>query len=180
MKILKLKPQKLTYKTLLMLEKKGLIKTFTPPKNVLNTKKDKDSVNILYKTLPKYGTHKLICVAKNLTQITLNTHPDNEDFIIINPTNYKFKPLYLIIGLYNYKIIENKAKNDTLTTNDILALELVYNNPKLSLFTMLKGTPHCEITKEGLRKPPVFFVTEPTNLTWHILNIHKYHLKLYK
>ena len=80
----------------------------------------------------------------------------------------------------NYKIIENKAKNDTLTTNDILALELVYNNPKLSLFTMLKGTPHCEITKEDLGKPPIFFVTEPTNLTWHILNIYKYHLKLYK
>ena len=173
-----LKPQKLTYKILFMLEKKGLIKTFVPPKDIYNTKKGTDSVKIIYKTMPKYGTHKLICVCKNITNIMLNTHPDNEDFLIINPTNKKFKPLYLIIGLYNYKIIENKAKKNILTEKDILALELVYNNPKISFFTMLKGTPHCEITQKGGKNPPIFFVTEPSNLTWHILNIYKYNIEL--
>lgn len=178
MKTLYLKPKKVNHKILLMLEKMGLIKTFSLPKTVLNIKKDTDVVEVMYKTLPKYGSHKLICVGKNISKIQLNTHPENEDFIIINPTNYKFKPLYLIIGLHNYKIIEKKAKNDTLTQKDILALELVYNNPKLSLFTMLKGTPHCEITKNSFGKPPVFFVTEPTKLTWHILNLYDYQLEL--
>ncbi len=179
MKLLKLKPKKLTLRTMILLEKKGLIKRFKPTKNVLEVKKGKDAVDILYTTSTKFGSHKLICVGKNFTKIQLNTHPDNEDFIIFNPTNYKFKPLYLIIGLNKYKIIEKKAKNNTLTSKDILAIELVYNNPKLSLFTMLKGTPHCEITVEGKRKHPIFFVTEPTKLTWHILDIQDYKLELF-
>lgn len=179
MKKLQLKPQKINEKIIRILEKKGLIKTLLPQKNFYNLKKNTDKVETIYSTSPQFGSHKLICVGKNITKIVLNTHSDNEDFLIINPTKYKFKPLYLIIGLHHYKVIEEKFRKDTITNEDILALELEYNNPILSFFTMLKGTPHCEVTSHNHNgKAPVFFVTEPTNLKMYILNTYNYQISL--
>lgn len=179
MKTIVLKPLLASEKLFSYLEKLNLIKTLNFSKNVLYPKDKDGTVEVVYQTSPKYGTHKLICVAKKSVDIKLTTHPDNEDIILLNPTKIKFKPLYLIIGLYNYKIIEKKAQLGKLSNSDILAIELKYNHPKLSFFTILKNTPHCEITLPGGKNlHPIFFVTEPSKLKMRTLKLDNYEIKL--
>lgn len=177
MKKIILKPLPATEQSFNYLEKLNLIKTLNFSKNMLKPKGS--DVEVIYQTSHKYGTHKLICVAKTITEIKLTYHPDNEDVILLNPTKIKFKPLYLIIGLYNYKIIEKKAQLGTLSDSDILAVELKYNHPKLSFFTILKNVPHCEITLPGKKNlHPIFFVTEPSKLTMYTLKLNNYDIEL--
>ncbi len=174
MKTIALKPRKVTASILLQLEKCGVIKTFTPSPKVLKLKKGTDgAVETIYTTAPRYGTHKLICVGKNATDIVLTTHPDSEDFLIINTTAQRHKPLYLIVGLYKQKEFERRARKGLLGSKDILALELEYNSA-LSAFTMLKDTPHCEVTVPGKGMHPVFFVTEPSDFAMCCLELPDY------
>lgn len=180
MKTLMLKPLKAAPKLFNYLEKRGLIKTFQPTKKSLKISKGEDGVvDTIYKTAPRYGTHKLICVGKNSTEIKLTTHPDNEDFIIIDMAENKYKPLYLIISIHKQKVMEQKAKSGSLSAKDILAIELEYNSPT-SVFTVLKDVPHCEATLPGNKKHPVFFVTEPSDFEMSRVNMYNYKLTLKK
>lgn len=178
MKTIFLKPTKATPQIFSSLEKRNLIKTFKPTKKVLNVKPGHGAVDVLYSSAPQFGTHKLICVGLNITNIKLNYHPENEEFIIVKNTKDKVKPLFLIIGLQKYNILEKKAKNGKLSSKDFLALRLEYNNPKTGIFTMLKYTPHCEITLPGNTAHPYFFVTEPTDIKMNYLNLPDYELIL--
>ena len=172
MKTIKLKPIKINKKILNMLEQKGLIITPTPSNKIMNNASC-GGVEIIYKTDHEYGTHKLIAVGKTDTAITLTTHPDNEDVILINNTGKKFKPLYLIIALHKQSEFEKRAKAGTLSTKDILAITLEYNSQN-SFFTVLKNVPHCEVTSIGKGQYPVFFVTEPTDLKMDIVKCLEY------
>ena len=180
MKILKLKPINITPKIAASLEHRGLIRLFKPTAKALRTGQGKCVVDKIYSTARRFGTHKLICVGKNETRITLTTHPDNEDFIVINPSNHKFKPLYLIIGLDETRNLERKAKAGKLDTRDFIALRLKYNDPKTSVFTMLKDTIHCEVTIAGKGTAPVFFVTEPSDFSMKRICLTDYQLRLDK
>lgn len=179
MKILQLKPADVTPAILARLERRGSIRTFKPGKKALNVKEGKCVVEKIYSTAPRFGAHKLICVGKNETRIALTTHPDNEDFIVMNPTGHKFKPLYLIIGLDSRKNLERKARDGRLSARDMIALRLKYNDPKVSLFTMLKDTPHCEVTVPGKGAGPVFFVTEPADFRMAHVKLHNYENSIY-
>ena len=176
MKIIKVKPEKLTQKILQGLEKKGLLKTFTPSKK-LSAKKG-PAVEKLYSTDIKYGSHKLICVKKGDIDIEMNWHTDNEDVIAINPAAGKYKPLYFIISLHGRKKFINLVKKGMLKAKDILALEVMFNDPKTCVFTVLKNTVHCEITKNVKGTDPVFFVTEPTNLVMNTVNMKNIKIEL--
>jgi len=178
MKILKLKPIKVSKKLLIMLEKKGLIITPTPSKKIMQ-KQSCGGVELLYKTDHEYGTHKLIAVGKTDTRIMLTTHPDNEDVILINNTGKKFKPLYMIIAIHKQREFEKRAKSGTLSKKDILAIELEYNSQNC-FFTVLKDVPHCEITVAGKGQYPVFFVTEPSNLKMDIVKSSDYSFEVGK
>lgn len=171
MKIIELKPVPVSPRILQLLDRKGLIRTFRPPAKVFGLKPGTGVVDVVYATHSRYGSHKLICVGKNETEIRLTTHPDNEEFFIINNTKKKFKPLYLIISLHRERELSRRAQDGRISSKDILALELKYNDCSLSLFTMLKGTPHCEVTIPGAQEAPVFFVTEPTNLTMKVVDL---------
>jgi len=94
----------------------------------------------------------------------LNSHPHNEEFLIINNTALELKPLLMIIGLHKHKEIERKAKKGGLTSRDFLMLRLRYNDHRTSVFTMLKDTPHCEMSARGRGRASIFFVSEPTDL----------------
>ncbi|HON56200.1 MAG TPA: hypothetical protein PLJ38_04205 [bacterium] len=161
------------------LEELGLIKLFKPTLNTLNLPLNKNAVEWLYTTDEQYGTHKLICVGINSTTIRLNYHPDNEDFILVNNSQYKFKNLYLIIGLEKQEILQQKINEETLADDDVIAIKMEFNNPLLSIFTMLKNTAHCEITTENSNlQNPVFFVSEPTNLKQIFLDVKNYNFML--
>ncbi len=178
MKIITLRPVEATEKILARLEKKGLIRTLRPTLKILKLgSRKKGGVDTIYSSSPKFGSHKLICVTKEDThKISLNFHPDNEEFILINNTSLRFKPLYIIIGLHKYKEFKIRARNKRLNKNDFIVLRLKYNNHKTCIFTMLKGTPHCEATLPGRGKSPIFFVTEPSRLGMTHLNLSGYNL----
>jgi len=177
---LKLKPVAVTQTIMAGLESRGLIRVFKPTARALRAKEGSCVVDKIYSTASRFGTHKLICVGKNETKITLTTHPDNVDFIIINPAKYKFKPLYLIIGLAKQKVLEKKARHRGMTKRDFLAICLKYNDPCTCVFTMLKNAPHYAVTLPGKGRGPAFFVTEPNNFKMACVDLHGYQLALDK
>jgi hypothetical protein len=84
----------------------------------------------------------------------------------------------MIIGLHKHAIIEKKALRRQLKPSDFIAIELVYNDPRVSIFTMLKDTPHFEFGAKGRRQAPIFFVAEPSRLKLRLLDLHGYRLAI--
>jgi hypothetical protein len=178
MKNILLRPLKATPKLFKSLEKKGLIGTMSPtPRTAYLPKGADGAVDTIYRTSPKYGTHKLMAVGKNAAEISLTDHPDNEDFIIIDITSTKYKPLYFVIALSKKKEFEKKAKAGKITSKDVLAIELAYNGPT-SVFTLNKDVPHCEVTVPGKGKHPVFYVTEPSDFAMGYVNQYGLEFKI--
>ncbi len=176
MKTIRLKPIEATEKILTRLEKKGLIRTFKPTAKILRLgARKKGGVDTIYSSSPRFGSHKLLCIRQDdFSKIALTYHDDNEEFLIINNTPLKFKPLYIVMGMYKRREFERKAGNNRLSEKDILVLKFRYNDPAVSIFTMMKDTPHCQITKPGRGRPPIFFVTEPSRLTGGLIKTPNY------
>ncbi len=172
-----LKPVKASTKLFDILEEKKLIRTLKPTKKAIETRTKTGAVSRIYTSNPKFGTHALMCVGKRTTGIRLSWHEDNEDIILLNPLNLKFKNLYLIISLLKKTDFLKKFNAGALCAKDLLAVEMKFNDPKLSFFTILKNTVHCEVTDNEKGQHPVFFVSEPSNLkdnklTTKYYNIH--------
>lgn len=176
MNSIKITPQKGTIANLQKLEAKGLIRLMTPSSDIL-ANPFTDKAEDIYTTDEEYGTHKLLCVRKNTTDINLTIHPDNEEVIAINTGSAEYKPLYLIIALCDVTSFEEKAKNGSLSEDDITAIEVLYNCES-SVFTVLKNIPHCEITTAEEKEAPVFFVTEPTKLQMRHVECAEYNFSL--
>ncbi len=160
------------------LEKRKLIKLIYPPRAAIETKTKTGTVSRFYTSNIKFGTHTLLCIGKRSTNIKLSWHEDNEDFLLINPLNVKFKKLYLIVALLKQKEFVKKFSAGKITQKDLTAVELEFNNPKLSFFTMLKNTVHCEVTENADGQHPVFFVSEPSNLKDNKLSSKIYNISL--
>jgi hypothetical protein len=174
-KTIRLKPMNITGKILLRLEKKGLIRTLKPTAKILRRTAKNGLVDTIYSSPVEHGTHKLICVrSDNGGRIALNSHPHNEEFIVINNTGLKLKPVLMAIALSKYRDIERKARKGRLASKDFLLLRLKYNDHKTCVFTMLKDTPHCEMSEPGRGRPSIFFVSEPTNLPMRYLDMAGY------
>jgi hypothetical protein len=176
MDILKLKVRRFSPAILSFLSKRGLIRPLIPTSNVEKCRAPQGAVGIIYASKPGFGSHKLISVRCTTGPVRSNSHADNEEFILINPRASRFSPLYMIIGLHKNAVIERKARQGTLSCADFLALELVYNDPRLSVFTMLKGTLHFEIAARSRKEAAVFFVTEPSQLKLHMADLSGYSL----
>lgn len=165
MKTIKLKPVNATYKALLRLEKRGLIRTLRPTARILRRVSVNGLVDTIYASPVEHGTHKLICVrSDNAGRIMLNSHPHNEEFMLINNTGLKLKPVFMIIGLHRHNEMERKARAGSLTARDFILLRFKYNDHKTCVFTMLRDSLHCEFSGPGPGRPSIFFVSEPTNL----------------
>lgn len=178
MKTITLRALEATKKILVRLEKKGLIRTLKPTPKILKLgSRKKGGVDTVYSSSPRFGSHKLICIRQDdFSKIALTYHDDNEEFLIINSTSLKFKPFCIVIGLHKRREFEGKAGNKSLSEKDIIVLKFRYNDPATSIFTMLKDTPHCQITKPGRGRPPIFFVTEPSALTGGSVRLPGYRL----
>jgi hypothetical protein len=166
MKTIALKPVKATKKLLEKLEKRGLITTLKFPKACVKSASSRGKVEQLYETAPRFGAQKLICVGKRDLEIRMSVHGDKEELLMINTTGMQFKPLFLIIALDKIGVFRKKIRNGTLGARDVMAVELRYNDPATSIFTMNGGVPHCEVTLPGRGQHPVFFVTEPVKLNY--------------
>jgi hypothetical protein len=162
------------------LENKKLIKLWMPTKKTLSSKTKTGAVSKFYSSHSKFGTHTLMCVGKRTKQICLSYHEDNEDFLLLNPLNLKFNKLYLIIALSKKREFLKKYLTGKIADKDLLAIELKFNDPLLSFFTMLKNTVHCEITENKEGQHPVFFVSEPSHLKDNKLTAELYDIFLEK
>ncbi len=179
MKTIRLKPVDATEKIMLRLERKGLIRTLRPTAKILRRTHRDGLVDTIYSSPVEHGTHKLICVrSDNAARIMLNSHPHHEEFIIINNTGRKLKPVCMILALRKHRDLERKAKSGKLSARDFMMLRLKYNDHRTCIFTMLKDTVHCEISEPGRGRPSIFFVSEPTNLPMHDANLAGYTIKV--
>ena len=179
MKTITLKPVTVTPEILARLERRGLIRTLRPTAKVLRCRDRRGTVDKIYSSAPKYGSHKLICIRLHtMNRIKLTSHGDNEEFIIINGNHRVFKPLYLVMGLRKHAALERKARAGALTSGDFILLKMKYNDCRTSVFVMLKDTPHCEVSPPVKGESPIFFVTEPSKLKINRLRLHEYRLTL--
>ena len=159
-----LKPVKASVKVFNYLEKKGLVSVLKPTDKAIKTKTKTGTVDILYTSNKKFGSHRLMCIGKRTKKVQLCYHLDNEDFIFINPSNIDYQTLYLVFALDKINLFSKKLSKNLLTKKDFIAIEIAYNNPGLSFFTMLKKTVHCEVVKDEDKQHPIFFVSESSNL----------------
>jgi hypothetical protein len=178
MQTIKLHPVAASRKIFAALERRKLIRTLRATPKILGSKSAKGSVSTVYSSAVSNGSHKLICVRVNSSVLKLNSHRDNEEFIILKGAPAKFKPLYIIIGLSKSAALESKARRGKLRSGDFIALRLKYNDGALSVFTMLKGTVHCEATSSGRGAGPVFFVTEPSKLKMERFRLARYRFEI--
>ncbi|MDR3112215.1 MAG: hypothetical protein LBU55_03480 [Elusimicrobiota bacterium] len=176
-----LKTHKVTPQLFSHLEKLKLIKLWIPHARVLNSKTKTGAVSKLYSSNPKFGTHALMCVGKRTKHIHLSYHDDNEDFMILNPLKIKYNKLFLIVAFDKKHKFLKKFLNGKIAREDLIAIELKFNDPLLSFFTMLKGTIHCEVTENKENgNHPVFFVSEPSHLKDNKLSSSLYDIFLEK
>jgi hypothetical protein len=161
---IKLKPVKSSIKVFNYLEKKGLISVLKPTNKAIKTRTRTGTVDILYTSNKKFGSHRLMCIGKRTKKVQFSYHLDNEDLLFINPSNVDYQKLYLIFALDKIDVFNKKLSKNLLNNKDFIAIEIVYNNPNLSFFTVLKKTVHCEVVKDEDKQHPVFFVTESSDL----------------
>ena len=159
-----LKPIKSSAKIFNYLEKKGLISILKPTTKAIKTRTKTGTVDILYTSNKRFGSHRLMCIGKRTKKIQFCYHLDNEDFLFINPAKIDYQKFYLIFALDKVETFNKKLSKNLLSSKDFVAIEVVYNDPNLSFFTMLKKTIHCEVVKDEDKQHPVFFVAESSNL----------------
>ena len=140
-----LKPVKSSIKVFNYLEKKGLISVLKPTNKAIKTKTRTGIVDILYTSNKKFGSHRLMCIGKRTK-------------------NVDYQKLYLVFALDKIDVFSKKLSKNLLNEKDFIAVEVVYNDPHLSFFTVLKKTVHCEVVKDEDKQHPVFFVTESSDL----------------
>jgi hypothetical protein len=160
-----------------ILEQKGLIHRLMPSQKVLSTQYNEIGVEYLYATDRKFGPHTMICVGFNRSVVDMAYHSDNEDFILINEGREQ-KPLILVIGLHRADAFQELVSSGQLSVDDIWAIELKFNDPKVSFFTMNGFTPHCEWTTIGAGPASIFYVSEPRDLDVNHINMGDYELKI--
>lgn len=160
---IKLPVRPVTERILQDLEDRNLIQKFRPVERIVNAAPDTIEVDRVYETDPQFGTHMLICVGFNKSVVEIAYHSDREDFLLINEGREQ-KPLILVISLKSAEELQSLAENGKLVAEDLMALELKFNDPRLSFFTMNSFTPHCEWTVPGPGPANVFYVTEPNQL----------------
>jgi hypothetical protein len=173
MKELTLKVKPVTEEAMLALEERGLLQRLLPTENVLHVPAGEVRADYIYTTDPQFGSHTLICAGFNRSRVELATHSDNEEILLINEGRAQ-KPLILVIGLYPEPTFTKLLSSGQLTEEDVWALELKFNDTRLSFFTMNALTPHCEWTTPGLEPANVFYVTEPSSLDMRMIDMHGY------
>lgn len=170
-----IKSVKMTPEAMQDLEDRGLIIRITPSRDDhrLDILGGTGKGEHLYKSDVKYGSHSLVaCTIDNTTFSSFATHPDNEEFILLGGENER--PMYLLICYLSEEELKKKMKDGTLSGNDFVCLDCVFNDPYVSFFTMIRGTPHGECAY-GDGRAATFYVTEGSSLPLDKINIYDYY-----
>jgi hypothetical protein len=159
-----LKPVKSSIKVFNYLEKKGFVARLKPTRKTIDTRTKTGAVDILYTSNKNFGAHRLMCIGKRNKKVQMTYHLDNEDLIFLNPYNDDYQKLYIVFALDKIDFFNKKLSKNLLTNKDFIAVEIVFNDPNLSFFTILKKTVHCEVVKDENKQHPIFFVAESSKL----------------
>jgi len=177
MKELTLQVVPMTEERMLALEERGLIQGFLPAGMEEAPAKSGVEVDVIYATAPLFGPHTLIRVEFDRSTVELAYHSDREDLLLLNG-GARQKPLILVIALHPADDLKRRIAQGRLSADDIWALELKFNDPRLSFFTMNAFTVHCEWTPPGPEARNVFFVTEPKDLDMHAVDLGEYAVRV--
>lgn len=157
--LITLKPVRMTSAIMEDLEQKKLILRLGPGRHELPSKWGETLDQPVYDSHERYGAHRLLTVTVNRMPLSdFATHPDNEEFLMLGDSSTK--PLYLVIALIRRAGLVKKITDQTISPADFICLEVVWNDPDLSFFTMLAGVPHGETVTAREGRPPSFYVTE--------------------
>lgn len=172
---LPLEPVAMTPAVMADLERRRLIIRLGAHRHDLPSQPGQTLDRPIYKSADKYGPHMLISVTVNRVPFAdFATHPDNEDFLMIgDPAT---KPLYLVVALMMRPDLEKKIAEGTLSPADFVCLQVKWNDPEVSFFTMLAGVPHGEGIVDAEGALPTFYVTEGRDLPNDLVDMGRYEL----
>jgi hypothetical protein len=163
------------------LERLNVLHRLLPPEDQLLIEPGSTAVKTLYSENPDYGGHKLIFVNVNETisqlNFPLNSHPAKESVFLMTPLR-PMKPLIWIFARMKHDGIEQKVATRTLYSDDFIAVQIPFNNPEMSFFTVNEYVPHLEITIPGNDFSPSFWVAEPEHLPISYVDLQDYELTL--
>lgn len=161
--------------TMEFLEKKGIISRLLPGKHRMKVGLGESKHESLYESDDRFGGHKIITVTINTTQpINFVYHSDHEDFLLIDDLDRT--PLILTICLLEKDTLKEKIRQKQLCSTDFIALKCVFNDPRLSFFTLYKYFAHVETVPFESIMPPGFYVTESRKLDENRINLETYKL----
>lgn len=174
---IRLKAVDMTPEIMQSLENKGMIKCLCPGSCEAVTPEGEVGITSIYASDIEFGSHKLISVTINRNVFSaFGTHPDNEDVILIG--NPETKTICFVFSFFMREDLNKKIQSGNLCSDDFIALTAKFNDPEVSFFTVLKGTPHGESTVSGVGKPPTFFVAKPSDLPLDITDFKGYVLNV--
>ncbi len=157
------------------LETLGVIRLLSPGRDLLDVGMSESSHKTMYSADEKFGPHKLICVTINSTKPTnFLYHSDTEDFMLIDRPGTA--DLILTVSLIDYKDLNRKIGDGSLSTEDFVSIRCNKNDPYTSFFSMNKYFPHVETVLESSDNPPSFYVGESRDLDENIINFKNYSL----
>jgi hypothetical protein len=175
--LITLKPIRMTSAIMTDLEQKKLISRLGPGRHELPSKWGETLDQPVYDSHERYGPHRLLTVTVNrMPLVEFATHPDNEEFLMLGDSSTK--PLYLVIALMRRAELEKKILDQTISSSDFICLDVVWNDPYLSFFTMLAEVPHGEAVTAPEGRPPSFYVTEGRLLPNDLVDLGNFELHI--
>lgn len=177
-KTIAVQPVKMTEERMQMLEDKGLIIRLNPSRHSFPIPRHGCDTQKLYVSQPEYGSHMLISVVVDRIEFSaFGAHEDNEEFLLIGGRPEE-KRMYLLVALCKTEELDRKLASGTVSAEDFVCLDCVFNDPDLSFFVMLKDVPHGEATPDEDKLPASFYVTEPSGMGLTPTNWHGYSLRI--
>ncbi len=172
MQTFSLVPQRVTQTILNDLEAQGLITRICPTHDVLQTPSNESRCKRIYENDAQYGGHMLLSVTTDCTTFSnFGYHPGREDVLLIGVPS---KPLYLLLCYLSKAAFLEKAESASFIENDFLLLELVFNDPNLSFFTLHENVLHGEATVAGVGDKPSFYVGESSSMGLQHIPLEKH------
>lgn len=170
-----LTPVKMCAEIMEELERRGLIERLAPSreKHRVAVEKNEGRGEKIYVSGAESGGHTLVaCAIDNDTFSSFATHQENEEFLLLGGVNER--PMYLLVCLLSREELLEKMKNGSLTGEDFVLLDCVFNDPEISFFVMKKGVPHGE-SVYGAGRPATFYVTECEGIRLDKIDLYEDH-----
>jgi hypothetical protein len=159
------------------LEDHGLIIRLAPGRHMMPAQEGDAIGETVYASSEDLGPHKLLSVTINSHSLSrFGTHPDNEEFLLIGEPDAK--PMYLVISWHMKNELARRIGSHELSEQDFVCLRVVYNDPQVSFFTMLKDVPHGEAVVGSKGKPATFYVTESRDMSLELTAFADYELRI--